>query len=402
MWMSGNSSGSNSLFSDERVPLSTTDRWTQTDYQRLDQATSKIADRVRSLMDEWFRSLPAHAQPENRQRFMSPSLGAHLGAFWEMYQHEAARRLCFDVDIDVGREHGRRRPDLLVNGKAASFFLEATVALGDAAVCRDQRARADQLYAAIERVRNRDFLLHTDLMKVGEGTPGRKLVADPIDRWLATLDPDAVRQHADSRGAAPAITINKDGWRVRIEATGKRVELRGDQEMGVIGSLVEGFDEDAGDDDLYRKIDDVSPLTNVLLKKAGHGYELGDRPFVISVLCAGDFIDEHDIAQALFGRIDYRLSMSSDRAGPRYTRVSAVLTASNLHPGAVAAAEPCLWLNPAAVHPVDVTSLPWRRWEIEPSGRLIEHPANTSAAELFGLSARWPADEPDRDGPPQS
>jgi hypothetical protein len=129
---------------------------------------------------------------------------------------------------------------------------------------------------------------------------------------------------------------------------------------------------------------------------------------VIAVLCAGEFIDEHDIAQALFGQIEYQLSMSSDQAvgsfvpgglwheaaGPRYTDVSAVLTASSLTPSGVAAVEPCLWLNPAAVHPIDTSRLPWRRWEIDPSGRFVERVAAMTSAELFGLPTSWPAEEP--------
>jgi hypothetical protein len=380
-----------------------------TEYQRLDQAIGATADHVRGLMDEWYRSLPAHAQPEIRQRFTEPSLGAHLGAFWEMYLHEVTRRLGVEVEIDIGRDHGHRRPDLLVGAAAVGVFLEATVALGAGAVRRDQRARADQLYAAVERVRNRDFLLHIELRRVGDTTPGRKLVTDRLDAWLDTMDPDVERQRADAGEAARAIVIDKHGWRVRIEATGTRADLREEREAGVIGSRVEGFADDAAEDDLLAEIDDITPLTNVLLKKAGHGYELDDRPFVIAVLCAGEFIDEHDIAQALFGQIEYRLSMSSDRAigrfvpgglwheaaGPRYTDVSAVLTASNLTPWGVAAVEPCLWLNPAAVHPINTSRLPWRRWEIDPSGRFVEHPATMTSAELFGLSTRWPAEEPD-------
>ena len=281
------------------------------------------------------------------------------------------------------------------------------MALGDGAVRLDERARADQLYAAIERVRNRDFLMHTELRRVGETTPGRKLIADPLDRWLATLDPDAVRRHVDAGDAPPAITIDKYGWLVRIEATAKKTELRGDSEMGAIGSRVEGFAKDAGDEDLLPTIDDITPLTNVLLKKAGHGYELDHRPFVIAVLCAGDFIEEHDIAQAIFGRVEYRLSMDSDRstgrylpgglwhdgAGPRYRAVSAVLTASNLTPGAVAAVEPRLWINPDASHPIDPSSLPWRRWEVAAGGRLVEHPATRASADLFGLPPDWPASD---------
>jgi len=398
-----------SLFSAERSPGSRRERWALTDYQRLDQACGAVADEVRRLMDGWYRRLPAHARSEIRQRFRAPASGDHLGAFWEMYLYEAASRLDRDVDLDVGRDHGGRRPDLLIGGEADGVFFEATVALGDGAVRRNHRARADQLYAAIERVHNRNFLLHTELRRVGDATPGRKLVADPVDRWLDTLDPDAVRRDADAGQAAPEFIIDKDGWLVVIEATGKLVELRGDPEMGVIGSRVEGFDPDADGEDLLPKIDDITPLTDALLRKAGHRYELGGRPFVIAVLCAGDFIDEHDIAQALFGQIDYWRGISTGRAdgdfqpgglwhdggGARYTRVSAVLTASNLTPNAVAAVEPRLWLNLAAAHPIDPSSLPWRSWEIDSSGRFVERPAAKSAAELFELPVRWPVNDAD-------
>jgi hypothetical protein len=398
-----------SLFSAERSPIGRRERWTLTDYQRLDQACGAVADEVRRLMDGWYRRLPAHSRSEIRQRFRAPASGDHLGAFWEMYLYEAASRLDRDVDLDVGRDHGGRRPDLRIGGEGNRVFFEATVAMGDGAVRRDQRARADQLYAAIERVRNRNFLLHTELRRVGDATPGRKLVADPLDRWLDTLDPDAVRRGADAGQAAPEFIVDKDGWLVVIEATGKLVELRGDPEMGVIGSRVEGFDSDVGAEDLLPRIDDITPLTDALLRKAGHGYELGGRPFVIAVLCAGDFIDEHDIAQALFGQIDYWRGISSGRAdgdfqpgglwhdggGARYTRVSAVLTASNLTPNAVAAVEPRLWLNLAAAHPIDPSSLPWRSWEIDSSGRFVERPAAKSAAELFELPVRWPVNDAD-------
>lgn len=398
-----------SLFSRDRAPGPRRDRWTLTDYQRLDQATGAAAERVRRLMDSWYRGLPAHARTEIRQRFTSPKLGAHLGAFWEMYLYEAASRLELKVDLDVGRDHSGRRPDLLVGTDEGDHFIEATVALGDAAIRRDQRARADQFYAAIERVRNRDFLLYCELRAVGSASPSRKLVADPLDCWLSNLDPDTLRMGADAGQPAPDFTIDEDGWIARIEATGKRVELRGDPGTSVIGGRVEGFADNADGEDFPREIDDITPLTKALLKKAGHGYELGDHAFVIAVLCAGDFIEEQDIAQALFGPIEYQVSINSDRAtgafqpgglwhdggGQRYTSVSAVLTASNLTPGAVAAVEPRLWLNPAAAHPIDPSLLPWGRWEIDPTGRFVEHPASQTAAELFGLPARWPANDAD-------
>lgn len=399
------SSESDSLFSAEPVPLGPVERWLASDYEHLDRAVGEIPDRVRRVSDAWYARLPHHARPEIRQRFTAKRTGVHLGAFWELYLHEAAWRLRFEVDLDVGRDHAGRRPDLLLSTTATSFYIEARVAEGDDVIAREQRARANQLYAAIERIENRDFLVYVILQRVGKNTPSRRLITTPLGEWLATLEPDAERRRTDA-GAAPAeMLIDRDGWRVRLQATAKLPANRGTTDSGVISGREEGFADDPDGEDLLAQVDDITPLTRVLLRKAGHGYELGERPFVIAVLCAGPLIDDHDIAQALFGPIGYTLSVSSSQAagrylpgglwhegaGHRYTDVSAVLTASNLHPGSIASVEPCLWLNPAATHPLDATSLPWLRREFGPDGRLVEHPATASAADIFGLSPRWPA-----------
>ncbi|MFI4991431.1 MAG: hypothetical protein ACHQHO_11030 [Solirubrobacterales bacterium] len=138
--LSSDSPANLSLFSGERVSPRRRERWTLSEYQRLDQDERPLADHVRRLMDEWYGRLPAHARREIRQRFAAASSGAHLGAFWEMYLHETTGRLELDVDVDVGRDDARRRPDLLVGGGGAGFFLEATVVLGDGAVRLDERS----------------------------------------------------------------------------------------------------------------------------------------------------------------------------------------------------------------------------------------------------------------------
>jgi hypothetical protein len=398
-------SEADSLFSAQRVALDPVERWLASDYERLDRAVGEIPDRVRRVLDAWYARLPDHARSEIRRRFTAKTTGAHLGAFWELYLHEAAWRLRFEIDIDVGRDHARRHPDLLLSTAATSFYIEARVAEGDDVIAREQRARANQLYAAIERIHNRDFLVSISLVRVGPHTPGRKLITAPLDRWLAALDPDAEWRRTDAGGAPAGMVVDRDGWFVRLQATAKPPERRGRIDTGVIGAIEEGFADDPDGEDLLAQVDDITPLTAALLRKASHGYELGGRPFVIAVLCAGPLIDDHDIAQALFGPIGYTISMSSSQAvdrylpgglwhegaGPRYTDVSAVLTASNLHPGNVASVEPCLWLNPAASDPLKATSLPWLRREIGPSGRLVEHPATARTADIFGLSPRRPA-----------
>jgi hypothetical protein len=136
-------------------------------------------------MDEWFSHLHVDAQKSIRPRFTSPRRDAHLGAFHELYQHELTVCGGYDeVDCDIGREHPQQlRPDLLLARAEDRCFVEVTVALGDDVVAPDARPRVQQLYDAIDRIRNRNFLLGVDVRGVGAATPGRKLTG-AITEWL--------------------------------------------------------------------------------------------------------------------------------------------------------------------------------------------------------------------------
>lgn len=365
-------------------------------YERLDRRAGEAPDRVRTVIDQWWARLPDGAKPQVRERFMDPKLAVHLGAFWELYLHESLRRLCSSVEVDIGNDEASiRRPDLRAVSGRQRFQLEATAVLGDDAVDSKERARADQLYDALNlRLRNRDFLLNIELRKVGAGTPGRGLLSR-IDRWLDPLDPD-VEISRSAQGAEPPQTIiDFEGWSLDLSATPLRSDLRGRADFGVIGSRVEGseiFEAGGREIDGWKAIDDVTPLTRSLLAKAAKGYELDDEPFVIAVLCAGPFVEEREIEMALFGQPGQSDGLWVYRGRPRYSRVSAVLTATELAPASCALVEPCVWHNPWANAPLEGSALPYRQIEIGASGEVIEHPAKRRAAEMLGLSPRWPAE----------
>jgi len=86
-----------------------------------------------------------------------------------------------------------------------------------------------------------------------------------------------------------------------------------------------------------------------------------DRPFVIALLANDVFVDEENIASALYGEpgfgVDANGEVSLGRAGGLWsdgagTRVSAVLTARNLVPASVAVVEPLLWHASQPTHPL--------------------------------------------------
>lgn len=347
-------------------------------------------------MDEWFSHLNADAQRSIRPRFTSSRRDAHVGAFHELYQHELAACGDYDdVDCDIGREDPQHvRPDLLLTRADKRCFVEVTVALGDDVVAPAERPRVQQLDDAINRIRNRDFVLGVDVRGVGAATPGRN-VTGPITAWLNGMDADEEIDRV-ARGGAPARRgFSADGWKVILTATGYKPDLRGRPDLGLIGSHLEGLGghthvfegERRIEVDGPRPLRDDEMLGTVVRKKLKHGYETGETPFVIAVLCAGSFVEDRDIAAALIGTD----GVWPNGAGERYARLSGVITVANLSPTAVAVCEPTLWTNPDADLPVTADFFPWRRMEVRADGVVVEHPAARTVADVLGISPGFPA-----------
>ncbi len=325
---------------------------------------------------------------------MDSAPAVHLGGFFEIYMHEVLRRVCSGVEVDIGNDSDLcRRPDLRAVSGNTGFSVEVTAILGDDAVDPKDRARVNQLYDALNaRLENRDFLVTINLRKPGPQTPGRKLVSE-IDRWLAPLDPDIEMERQAGGGIPRRLQLEHRGWVLDLEATPLQPHLRNSSDLRVIGGRVEGFEiASIGDRELdtLKQMDDIGPLLRGLSDKAGHGYELREEPFVIAALCAGTFVEDMEIEMALMGQPGANDGLWFRAGEPRYTRVSAVLTVTDLKPGSCALVEPCLWLNPWAQRPLPVDGLPWRRIEFRSDGRPVEIPASRTTAEILGVGPRWP------------
>lgn len=384
---------STSLFSEEpRISVRELP-YSASAYERLNRSRGEPARRTREMIDGWWLRLPDAARPQIRERFMDSALAVHLGGFFEIYMHEVLRRVCSGVEADIGNDDTcRRRPDLHAVSGDAGFGVEVTAILGDDAVDPKDRARVNQLYDALNRrLRNRNFLLEVNLRRSGLETPGKKLVSE-IDRWLEPLDPDIEIERRKAGEMPPRLQLEHRGWVLDLKATPLQQDLRHRSDLRVIGSRVEGFEIASIDDDdldTLKPMDDVGPLHRGLVDKAGHGYDLREEPFVISALCAGPFVEEMEIEMALLGGPGHEgLWVKGGR--PRYTRVSAVLTVTELTPVTSALVEPCLWLNPWAQRPLPVDLLPWRRIEFRDDGRPVETPANRTTAEILEVGPNWP------------
>jgi hypothetical protein len=323
-------------------------------YAFLDRAAGPRWERVRTALDGWFLRLPEAARRDLRNRFALTTELDHLGAFWELWLHEAHRRLGFDLTVHVGVDAGERRQDFLVSRPDGfgCFWLEATVVGGDSPLTFTERKLHEALCDLIELVSAPpEVSLGLSVLRYGTCTPGRRRVVPRVERWLRELgDPDALRARQAAGLSAPTRRVEFDGWQFELEAIAGR--RRPGSERRVLATRPIACPP-------QRAVNDIRPLRRKIKKKAAR-YGRPDRPYLLAVLALGDHVRDRDVESALLG-IPGRESDHAvwhGPAGPCNTRLSGVLVARGLQPARGSASPPRLWRNPWAVHPLGA-GLPW-------------------------------------------
>jgi len=385
-----------SLFSEGPRTRTGPSRYDESEYHSLDRSARAYAAEVRAALDGWFYELPGYARPSIRRKFASRETPVHRGALLELYLHEMFRRLELEIDLDVGREDAaHRRPDFLLEPNGNRTWVEATAVLGADVFTAAERGRVQQLYDLLNRCRDRRFFLLVEIEEAGSATLGRKQILDPIEQWLARLDPAQLRRAIDQGANPPERQLTPADWVITIGATPVRQDMPLTDDERVLGSSVEGSAE----------LDDVGPLRRTLKRKARHYGEV-DAPYVIAVLCVGTFVADNDVEKALLGDTRYvwdpnqrRLRGVREPNGlwhgpgkPVNTRVSQVVTIPQLSAARAAITEHTVWITPCAERPLPL-QFPWRRREIAPDGQITTHEATSPAAEVFGLPPNWPGSD---------
>lgn len=368
------------------------------EYAALDRNPHSAAERIRALLDEWWAELPPAAAAQVRERFGDQQDIKHRGAFLELYLHRLGLALGYEVDNDIGNDaNGRRRPDLLWRSGTDEIYVEATALTGDDVGDRVVKQRLDVIHDAVDAVNAPAFSADLEITAHGDGTPSAKKITKAVQRFLDRLDPDEELASLAAGGARKQLEYSTGGWTLLLEADPLQREHRDYPHHRVLAGGAGGADE----------IDDITPLRRKLKDKAGRYGDLG-KPYVVALLCAGTFVEDRDIEQALMGPIEHWRDPATGTwqpgrrpdgvwlgpAGPINTRLSAVLTLPQLHPATTCAVQPTLWLNPNAAHPITDPG-PWRRMEPHPNHLAVEHPATATVAEILGLPERWPHEELD-------
>jgi hypothetical protein len=298
-------------------------------------------------------------------------------------------------ETNTGR---RRRPDFLVKPpKADRFYLEAIIATDESMNDSAASARIKRVFDQLnEKLNSPDFWIGMKLHGAPKTPPKVKNIKRFLEGHLADLNPDEINKVLESRGidALPHWSYEHDGWEITFFPVPKSTKSRGKSNHRPLG--IEIFEP--------RWIDSRVAVREAIVSKAGRYGHLG-LPFIVAVNALGEHIDQIGIMEALFGKEQFifRLTKSgptepkfsripdgvwTSKSGPRYTRISAVLLATQLFPWNILKADVCLYHNPWAKHKYDseLTRLNQRI----PDANRLKFAGGESLGVIFGLSSEWP------------
>ena len=142
---------------------------------------------IRDLLEEWFDRFPAASQADLCGRFRSPDEAHHEGAFFELYIHELACKMGFELRDHPDIPGSTNHPDFLaVRGNQPLFFLEATIAASSATQVAAEKRQAE-VYDCLNRMVSPNFFLLIEVEGAPATPPPAAKLRRDLERWLAAV-----------------------------------------------------------------------------------------------------------------------------------------------------------------------------------------------------------------------
>lgn len=354
---------------------------TELHYEFLNRSARPAVERIRQAIDDWFSHYP-HGSIDGLRARLAGSDENHTPAFFELFLHELAVRLGYEVAIEPEVPGGNgTSPDFLLTKGSERLYVEAVTVRIDPGQQDSQNEKV--LLDELDQIRPSDFWVSAQTRGTLRNTPPVSKLRRNVESWLHGLDVDVV----DAEGSHPILTLRHDEWRMSLTAWPKGVTHRGNPDHRLIGSPPSHTGRDSS---TYR-------VRKALLSKAKH-YGTLDAPLVLAVNVLDWWPGDEQGTEILFGRgfcgtSSSLSSFSGDalwhQAGvPRYTRVAGVSFFTNLQPWTVTSAPATTYWNPWSSH---VLPRIWRELsEATASPEGIERRPGQTLSDILDLPSSWP------------
>ncbi|WOF75181.1 hypothetical protein QMT40_002844 [Parvibaculaceae bacterium PLY_AMNH_Bact1] len=365
----------------ERTELRPAERREQS-HAYLNISARQPAALIRKTLNGWFAAYPEEHKDSLKQDF---TVKADQSAFTELLIYTTLSQLgAKDILVHPELAGTNRRPDFRATLNAEHTYIEVK----NAAEMENPRVEdfCDQV--------NKSFTTTGFMIDLSfEGTFAKSISVSKfctfLDHQTNHQDIYELRRVAKEDGAdkLPIWTFNHADGRIHITPIPTKHPDKVYQRP--IGSQ--------SPHDVYL-IENAKTLRKSLKKKASRYGEL-DSPFIIVVNFEDGFIDDIDIAEALFG--DEELVFRGAGRGPeinrkpnglwsksRNTRVSGVLILDRTNPWSFWQRVPSLWLNPWATYPLDGSFFDHHMQTHKPdmaTGKIVKT-EGTPFLEILGLS----------------
>lgn len=249
------------------------------------------------------------------------------------------------------------------------------------------------IFEATNQARDPNFMVDIDIRRSGSQRPKASEIIEPLERWLSSLDPDAVSDEIARCHRSPELLLEIRGWTIDYGAWPVKPDRRGEPSRLIA---------------MYPAIDgwisnEMLRFRDILGKKGRH-YGKPDKPLTVAILNTSGFADAEDVTEALFGTKETRHVPGQPgsihnirrrdgywRQGPpkRGSRVSAVLVGQNIYPWRITAGLPTVWVIPWADLPTSAEA-PMLTNTAHDDGQVYEVHSGTSPDQVFALGADWP------------
>jgi hypothetical protein len=366
-------------------------------FDYLNNSNRLEAERVRQFVDELLSRYPEGERTRLRDRLRSIDNISHQSAFFELVLHELIIRSgCRIVEVEPRIPETRKTPDFLVEtASGEKFYLEATLATGISNLNASAQQRIDQAIKTIDSVHSSNFFISLSM----KGTPAKMVTGKRLKRelrqWLDNLDYDDVVAAWGGDGVVASYVYEEHGVQFHFSPV-PRQRSRG----SIIPTRSIGI----------RMLDPMwvqpeVPIRDAVGSKATRYGEL-DLPYVVAVNAMGDYVDEEDAINALFGSsavtilqteagIVYKPTRAPNgawygRGGAINTRVSAALLTEDLSPWSVGQRRPRLILNPWAQKTLPKVNFGIDVLRVEEE--ILQKYPGKDFRNLFDLPEGWPED----------
>jgi len=294
----------------------------ETHYEYLNRSKRPEAERIRSLLEDWFSRYPKK-QNDFLLRFKG---NEHDSAFFELYLHEILLRQGFSCQVHPKIEGCDTHPEFLVSGRGLDFYVEATIPDLPQDDAINQRL-CDELIDELNKTPS-EYYLDVDFEGLLRNRPSLKGLKTTLENGKP-----GERFELEGDGAKIVITIK---YKKETKDEASVLTVGHGAYFGSPGAII---------------------LRKAIGKKATRYGEL-KMPYLIAINVKGSILHDIEVSNALFGDLCVRINpktgesipgrdrrtakLLSPKGDPQNTRVSGIILLNSLVAWNIAQCTPVL------------------------------------------------------------